>query len=86
MHGMGGGIHGGMRPSPAMIRERMTQLAETFKEKGAVSPETAMTPEELGLPAMFGMMMQTPTPMSQSGAFVERNGKYYLVEKRLSHM
>lgn len=85
MHGMGGGMHGGMRPSPAMIRERMTHLAETFKEKGAVSPETAMTPEELGLPPMFEMMVQMPGPMSQSGAFVERDGKYYLLEERLSH-
>ena len=86
MHGMGGGMHGGMRPSPAMMRERMMQLAETFKEKGAVSPETAKTPEELELPPMFGMMMQMPGPMRQSGAFVERDEKYYLAEERLNRM
>jgi ATP-binding cassette subfamily B multidrug efflux pump len=81
--GMGGGMHGGGRPSPAMIQERMKQIAESFKEKGATSSETAMTPDELGLPPMFEMMMQMPTPMSQSGAFVEKDGKYYLVEERL---
>jgi ATP-binding cassette, subfamily B, multidrug efflux pump len=81
---MGGGMHGGRgRPSPAMMQERMKQLAESFKEQGATSPETAMTPDELGLPPMFEMMMQMPTPMSQSGAFVEKDGKYYLVEERL---
>jgi ATP-binding cassette subfamily B protein len=86
MHGMGGGMHGGRRPSPAMIQERMMQLTETFKEKGAVSPETAMTPDELGLPPTFDMMMQMPTLMSQSGVFVEKDGRYYLVEERLNHM
>jgi ATP-binding cassette subfamily B protein len=81
---MGGGMRGGMRSSPEMIRERMMELAETFKAKGAISPETAMTPEELGLPPMFEMMMQMPSPMSQSGAFIEQNGEYYLVEERLN--
>ena len=79
----GGGIHGGMRPSPAMIQERIKQLAQTFKEQGATSPETAKTPDELGLPPMFEMMMQMPTQMSQSGAFIEKDGKYYLVEEKL---
>jgi len=76
-------MRGGGGPSPAMIQERMQQLVESFKEKGAISPETAMTPDELGLPPMFDMIMQMPTPMSQSGAFVEKDGKYYLVEERL---
>ena len=79
----GGGMHGGMRPSPAMMQERMKQLADSFKEKGAVSPETAKTPDELGLPPMFEMMMSMPTPMSESGAFVEKDGKYYLIEDKL---
>ena len=67
-----------------MIHERMTQLVETFKAKGAVSPETAMTPEEIGLPPMFEMMMQMSGPMSQSVAFVEKDGKFYLLEARLN--
>ena len=65
----------------AMIHEKMTQLIETFKVKGAVSPETAMTPEELGLPPMFE---KKPGPMSQSGAFVEKDGKFDLLEARLN--
>ena len=80
MHGMGGG----MRPSPTMMRERMTELAKQFKEKGAISSETAMTPEELELPPMFEMMMTMPTPLSQSGAIIEHKGKYYLEETRIN--
>ncbi len=83
MMGGGGGMHGGMRPSPAMMQERMKHLAESFKELGAVSPETAKTPTELGLPPMFEMMMSMPTPMAESGAFVEKDGKYYLDEDKL---
>jgi len=82
--GMGmGGMHGGMKLSPALMQERMKQIVESFKEKGAVSPETAMTPDELGLPPMFEIRMQMPTPMSESGAFVEKDGKYYLIEDKL---
>jgi hypothetical protein len=29
------------------------------------------------------MMMQMPTPMSKSGAFIEKDGKYYLKEEKL---
>jgi ABC-type multidrug transport system ATPase subunit len=79
----GGGMHGGIRPSPAMIQERMKQLANTFREKNATSPESAMTVDELGLPPMFEMMMSMPTPMSESGAFIEKDGRYYLVEEKL---
>ncbi|MCW4048960.1 MAG: ABC transporter ATP-binding protein/permease [Candidatus Bathyarchaeota archaeon] len=83
MRGMGGGMHGGMRPSPAMMQERMMQIAETFKEKGAVSPETALSIEELGLPPMFEMMQMN---MGQSSAFLEHNGKFYLSEEKLGKM
>jgi ABC-type multidrug transport system ATPase subunit len=79
----GRGIHDEMRPSPVMIKERMKLLAETFKNKGATSPETAKTPDELELPSIFEMMMQMPTPMSKSGAFIEKDGKYYLIEEKL---
>jgi ABC-type multidrug transport system ATPase subunit len=78
-----GGMHRGMMPSPAMIQKRMKQLANTFKEKGATSPESAMTVDELELPPMFDMMMSMPTLMSKSGAFVEKDGRYYLVEDKL---
>jgi len=43
-----------------------------------------MTPEELGLPPMFEMTMQMPDPMSQSGAFVEKDGKFCLLKARLN--
>jgi len=79
----GGGMHGGMKPSPAMIHERIKQLAQTFKEKGATSPETAKTADELELPPMFEMMMRNSQSMSHPGAFVEKDGKYYLVEENL---
>jgi len=80
MHGMGGGMGGGMKPSPDMMGERMKEMAETFKEKGAVSPETAMTSKELGLPPMFENMQRN---MDKTSAFIEHNGKYYLSEKKL---
>nr|MBC8463321.1 ATP-binding cassette domain-containing protein [Candidatus Bathyarchaeota archaeon] len=80
MPGMGGGMGGGMKPSPDQMMERMKEMAETFKEKGAVSPETAMTSEELGLPPMFERMQMN---MGKSSAFIEHNGKYYLSKKKL---
>ena len=81
MRGRGGmpGMGGGMGSSPDMMKERVKEITETFKEKGAVSPETAMTSEELGLPPMFEMMQKR---LGQSSAFIEHDGKYYLsVEK-----
>jgi hypothetical protein len=35
------------------IREHLLELIEKFRKKGALSPEKAMTAEELGLPAEF---------------------------------
>ena len=57
---------------------------ETFREKGATSPEKALSVEELGLPPMFRMMIQSP--MGQSGIFSEVDGKYYLSEEKLNDM
>jgi ATP-binding cassette, subfamily B, multidrug efflux pump len=79
--GMGSGM--GEGPLPEMMRQRLKEMVTVFKKKDATSPETAKTPEELGLPPMFKMMMQRATPMSQLGAFVEKEGKYYLVEEKL---
>ncbi len=79
MSGMGGG--GGM---PGMGHGRMMEIVETFRKNGATSPETAMALEELGLPPMFGMMLQGP--MGQSGIFMEHNGKYYISEERFRRM
>jgi ATP-binding cassette subfamily B protein len=84
MPGMGG--HGGMGGGHGMpeMRARMMEIVETFKAKGATSPESALTLEELGLPPMFGTMMQNP--MGQSGMFVEHDGKYYLNEGQFKQM
>ena len=73
-HGpMSGGGHG-----------RMLEIVETFVKNGATSPESAMALEELGLPPMFGMMLQGP--MGQSGLILEHQGKYYISQERLEQM
>ena len=46
-----------------------------------MSPEKAMTAEELGLPVEFKDRMRRR--LNQLGVFVEINGKYYLPEERL---
>ena len=46
-----------------------------------MSPEKAMTAEELGLPVEFKDRMRRR--LNQLGVFVEINGKYYLSEERL---
>jgi ATP-binding cassette subfamily B protein len=87
MQGMGGmGGHGGMGGGHGMpeMRARMMEIVETFKAKGATSPESALTLEELGLPPMFGMMMQSP--MGQSGMFVENDDKYHLNEEQFKQI
>jgi len=80
--GMMGGM--GMRRSPGMLKDRIMKIAEIFKEKGAVSPETAMSLEELGLSPQFSMMMQRG--IGQSGVFLENNAKYYISEEQLEQM
>lgn len=65
----------------AEIRERLLELIEKFRKKGALSPEKAMTAEELGLPAEFKERMNKR--LGRLGVFVEANGKYYLSEEQL---
>jgi hypothetical protein len=66
------------------IRKQLTELIAIFKEKGATSPEKAMTAEELGLPPRFQEAMHRR--LGISGIFVEANGKYYLSEERLKEV
>ncbi len=66
------------------IRRRLFELVERFREKGATSPEKAMTVQELGLPPRFEEAMHRR--LGQSGIFVEVNGKYYLDEERLKQI
>ncbi len=55
-----------------------------FREKGATSPEKAMTAQELGLPPRFEGAMKRR--LGATGIFVEVGGKYYLDEARLKQV
>ena len=68
----------------AEIRKHLLDTIEKFRQKGALSPEKAMTAEELGLPAEFKERMKRR--LGQLGVFVEVNGKYYLSEERLKEV
>jgi hypothetical protein len=62
-------------------RRPLYGIIERFRQKGATSPEKAMTVQELGLPPRFEEAMHRR--LGRSGIFVEVNGKYYLDEERL---
>jgi hypothetical protein len=62
-------------------RQWLREIIQKFREKGATSPEKAMTIQELGLPPRFEEAMHRR--LGQTGIFVEVNGKYYLNEERL---
>ena len=67
------------------IREHLLELIEKFRKKGALSPEKAMTAEELELPTEFKERMKRR--LGQLGVFVEVDGgKYYLSEERLKEV
>ena len=61
--------------------ERIQQTIKTFQEKGAISPETALTAKELGLSRIFVRIMERRK--EQTRIFVEINGRYYLNQKAL---
>jgi len=65
-------------------RQRLQAIIQTFRQKGATSPEKAMTIQELGLPPRFEEAMHRR--LGQTGIFVEVNGKYYLSEERLKQI
>jgi hypothetical protein len=60
---------------------RLRQIAKTFQDKGAVSPETAMTADELGLSRLFVRLLKRRK--GRAKIFIEVNGKYYLDQKAL---
>lgn len=70
--------------NPEDVRKRISELVEKFRQKGATSPEKAMTIQELGLPPRFEQAMHRR--LGQTGIFVEVNGKYYLNEERLKQI
>ncbi len=62
--------------------EILKQLIETFRDKGATSPETAMTLKELGLPKTFKFRLSGV--FSEYIPIVEIDDKYYLSEELVS--
>ena len=68
----------------AEIRDRLLEIIEKFRQKGAISPEKAMTAEELGLPPRFEEAMKRR--LGRLGVFVEVDGKYYLSEDKLQQL
>ncbi len=60
------------------------EVVARFQKKGAVSPDKAMTPEELGLPPTFEVAMKRR--LGRLGIFIEVDGKYYLSEQRLKQL
>jgi DNA-binding PadR family transcriptional regulator len=58
-----------------------TRLVEVFREKGATTPEKALTWKELGFPEELEHMTP-PLPPDQS-PIVKKGRKYYLSEERL---
>lgn len=77
-------------PVTKMSRERteakrsLIELIEKFREKGATSPDKAMTLEEFGLPPGFEYLMHGH--LGKLGIFLEKDGKYYLSEERLTQL
>jgi len=63
---------------------RIGEIIKTFQEKGAISPETALTAQELGLSRIFVRIMKRRR--GRTRVFVEINGKYYLDQKALQEM
>ncbi len=63
---------------------RIREIIETFQRKGAVSPETALTADELGLSRMFVRMMRRRR--GRTRVFIETNGRYYLDQAALGEM
>jgi len=68
----------------AEAKRRLFEIIEKFREKGATSPDRAMTPEELGLPPWFKHLMRGR--LGKLGIFVEKDGKYCLSEERLKQL
>ncbi|RLI36298.1 multidrug ABC transporter ATP-binding protein [Candidatus Bathyarchaeota archaeon] len=77
------GWMGGLTGVQTAFSERIRAITDVFLNNGAVSPETAKTPEELGLPPQFRAIQGR---MDKKGLFLEHDGRYYLSEERLKQM
>jgi hypothetical protein len=74
----------GMFRDREQMWQRIQGIIQKFREKGATSPEKALTIQELGLPPRFEEAMHRR--LGQTGIFVEVKGKYYLNEERLKQI
>ena len=63
--------------------EPLHRVIRTFRQKGAVSPDKAMSLEALGLQRFEDTIQRAPRFF---GVFVEVNGKYYLSEEALKEV
>jgi len=66
------------------IGERLLEVIDKFRQKGALNPDKALTLEELGLPQEFRELMNRR--LGRLDVFVEVNGKYYMSEERLKEV
>jgi DNA-binding PadR family transcriptional regulator len=63
------------------IKEMLYKEIEKFRQNGAISPEKAMSVEELGLSPKFKTFLRSSPRLF--GIFVKVDNKYYLSEERL---
>ena len=59
----------------------LRRVVDTFREKGATTPEKAMTWKQLGFPEAFEHIL--PQIQSDKSPIVKKGNKYYLSETRL---
>ena len=78
--GMGGG---GMQ-SPEMVHQRAMDVIKIFKEKGAMSQESAKSLDELDLPPFFPRIMENR--LGPLGIIYEKDGRFYLVEDNVGKL
>jgi hypothetical protein len=71
----------GLEEQDELGRGRINDIVRKFQAKGAISPETALTAEELGLSRLFVRIMKRRK--GRTSVFMEINGRYYLNEKAL---
>jgi DNA-binding PadR family transcriptional regulator len=68
----------------AELKEMVLREVEKFRQKGALTPETAMSIEDLGLSPKFRMFLRGSPRLL--GVFVKVDNKYYLSEERLKEI
>ncbi len=64
------------------MEKKLNETIEAFRKKGAMSPDSALRPEELGLPPMFRWFIQSP--LGSRLPFIETDGRFYLSEEKVA--